>query len=239
MQEEIIEEVERVAIGQMAVALAHSVHHPLASIRTRAEITTALPLPVDSHEMAGDIIFEVEHDDQEIKEFLLFSRPGAVDIERIISFDDLIHETLAGFVPAMEEKAIEFSIRTENIFKLMFIEPALIKQMLNGLITNAIAAMPNGGHLVCTAFNTDDSFIEVTLHDTGVGIPEEMMADIFKPFVAGKLNYLGIGLSQIKRIIEDHSGSIEIFSEVNRGTMIKIRFPAIDPETIADSEIVK
>ena len=237
-QEKLLESEKMATIGQMAAAVAHSIRNPLASIRTSAELSTELPASDDIHEIAEDIIFEVDRVDQWIKEFLLFSRPGQDDINRIIYFDRLLEETLAGFVRTMEKIAIEYTIKTEKHLKLMFGDPTLLRQMLNSLIANAIEAMPDGGHLLGTAFNKDDSFIEITLQDTGKGIPEAIIPNIFKPFVSGKNNGVGIGLSQVKRIVEDHSGSIEVLSEVNRGTTIRIRFPAIAAESIEDSETV-
>ncbi|HDI52389.1 MAG TPA: GAF domain-containing protein, partial [Bacteroidetes bacterium] len=123
------------------------------------------------------------------------------------------------------------------------LDPELIRKVIVNLVNNAIEAMPSGGRLELVtrgsgkkAISSEDSdigqsvepgeFVEITVSDTGSGIPIEMIQDgLFKPFKTTKNKGLGIGLFQCKEIITLHRGKIEVESEVHKGTTFSIKLP--------------
>ena len=98
--------------------------------------------------------------------------------------------------------------------------------MFNGLIANAIEAMPSGGELdVEQRVTRDKRYVEIKITDTGPGIAPEQKQMVFQPFVTTKSAGLGLGLALAQRIVERHGGVIDLVRGKPRGTVAKIRLP--------------
>jgi signal transduction histidine kinase len=104
-------------------------------------------------------------------------------------------------------------------------DPIQLNQVIVNLVVNSIQAMPEGGKLTLSTFNLSDSVI-LTVEDTGKGIAEDIMQDIFKPFFSTKeLNKgTGLGLSVVHGIVTTHKGQIKVESDKNKGTKFEIKF---------------
>jgi signal transduction histidine kinase len=103
-------------------------------------------------------------------------------------------------------------------------------RVYRNLITNAIQATEPGGQVTIATSRAGDR-VEVTVTDTGSGIPAERLSAIFDDFVTTKRRGLGLGLAISKRIVEQLDGTIAVESEVGRGTAFTLRFPARDDRT--------
>jgi signal transduction histidine kinase len=93
---------------------------------------------------------------------------------------------------------------------------------------NAIHAMPEGGRLRIALASADDRMVQLTVADTGHGIPQESIKRIFEPFFTTKEfgKGTGLGLTVVKDIVEEHQGSITVESEPDHGTTFRILLPA-------------
>lgn len=100
----------------------------------------------------------------------------------------------------------------------------MMRRVLSNLISNAIDALPNGGNIFISA-RIEDEEIVLTVEDTGVGIAEENLGRLFKPFFTTKERGTGLGLAICKRFVELHGGHIFVESKVGRGTKFTIRLP--------------
>ncbi|MEC4814596.1 MAG: PAS domain S-box protein [Scytonema sp. PMC 1069.18] len=154
-------------------------------------------------------------------------------------------------------KSIEiYTNRPTQDLWLVSANPTQLNQVLLNLCVNARDAMPNGGVLSLKAENRyiDDNYatmnpeakagayVVITISDTGCGIPQEQLERIFEPFFTTKEvgQGTGLGLSTVRRIVKNHSGFIEVHSEVDKGSQFKVYFPATgmeDTEDIFDTEI--
>jgi signal transduction histidine kinase len=105
-------------------------------------------------------------------------------------------------------------------------------RVYRNLITNAIQATQQGGRVTIATARRGD-LVEVSVEDTGSGIPPERLAAIFEDFVTTKRRGLGLGLAITKRIVEQLDGTITVESEVGRGTKFTLRFPARDDASVA------
>jgi signal transduction histidine kinase len=93
------------------------------------------------------------------------------------------------------------------------------------LASNARDAMPQGGSLVVSTERVD-GHVQIEFKDSGSGMPEEVKARIFEPFMTyGKKHGTGLGMAIVKKVIDDHHGKIEIDSEMGKGTTIRILLP--------------
>ena len=101
-----------------------------------------------------------------------------------------------------------------------------LQQCLVALLVNAVEAMPDSGSIELRATDSDDS-IELTVRDTGVGIPEEAQSRIFEPFYSSKesTDGAGLGLAVVYGIIQRHGGQIFVKSDVGQGTTFLIKLP--------------
>jgi signal transduction histidine kinase len=137
----------------------------------------------------------------------------------------LIERTLPLFQSQAILNKINFIKNLSDNLPTIMVDPDKIKQVLINVILNAIEAMPEGGDLLINTNRVDD-YIEIKIKDSGLGIPQEYLSKIFDPFFTTKgVKGTGLGLSVSYGIIQQHSGSIEINSEVGKGTVVSIRLP--------------
>ena len=119
---------------------------------------------------------------------------------------------------------IKFETEMEGGFLALSIDHEKIKRAFFNILRNSIEAMPGGGK-ISVKLGIMDRFVEITIADTGPGIPEEIKAKLFQPFFSTKSASLGLGLSFCKLAIESNGGSIGIDSSVGEGTTVSIRLP--------------
>jgi signal transduction histidine kinase len=101
-----------------------------------------------------------------------------------------------------------------------------MKQVILNLLMNAIQAMPGGGQLRLEGeVSKDGQWIQLSIHDSGIGIPPEDMNRLFDPFFSTKEGGIGLGLSIAHRIIDQHHGKIEVESTPGKGTLFTLWLP--------------
>jgi signal transduction histidine kinase len=129
---------------------------------------------------------------------------------------------------AVDEASIPDSVETEvhldDRLDSVSMDLMKIRRVLDNLIRNAVEAMPDGGTLKVSA-EVDEEGMEVSVRDTGSGISDDFMSDLFKAFVTSKPKGMGLGLHYCRRAIEAHGGSIAVESKVGKGTTFTIRLP--------------
>lgn len=225
---------ERLAmVGQMASSIIHDIRSPLAIIRGYAELAVAGSVSTERRQrfantISGEVqrLREMARELQEFSEgtqtFQLSSTPLARVIEEVLTF-------LEGY---FKERGITIIQRLEYPGVLMLDGPR-IKRVIHNLAVNAADAMPGGGTFRVTVIKVQDQ-VHVELLDTGVGIPEEIRDRLFEPFVtSGKSHGTGLGLAVVKRIVEEHHGTISVVTGLT-GTTFAIRFPLMVPENQPD-----
>jgi signal transduction histidine kinase len=134
-------------------------------------------------------------------------------------------------LPHSIEAVLELDERLESIY----LDGTKIHRVLDNLIQNAVEAMPTGGRLTVTA-KREQGMITLTVSDTGVGIPDDVIQSLFKPFHTTKKGGLGLGLYYCKRTVEAHEGTIELDSEVGAGTTFTIKIPVFTEDYLSHFE---
>jgi signal transduction histidine kinase len=156
----------------------------------------------------------------------------------------LINQILRPFMQTLPA-SIEIQVETASDLWLVPGDSTPLQQVVLNLCANARDAMPKGGQLRITAENhyreesprripSDASpghYVLLTVQDSGTGIPPELRARIFEPFVTTKETgrNLGLGLSIVNKVIQNHGGFIEVESEVGQGTQFRLYLPALEP----------
>jgi signal transduction histidine kinase len=214
------------ALGRITAGVAHEVKNPLNSMRLWLEnLKEALPPGTDESAKQAVNVLDAEIDrlDAVVKRFLDFSRPMDVRLEPT-QLSGLLKEVLEVARPQLEKSKVQVAQLLPIDVPEVFGDRALLKQAILNLVLNAVDAMPNGGQLQLTLSRRGD-MAEITVGDTGKGIPLEHRQKVFQLFFTTRPGGSGIGLASTFRIVQLHNGSIDFTSEVGRGTTFRIELP--------------
>ena len=136
----------------------------------------------------------------------------------------LIQEVAEFMEARFKERRVAFVLQAPEPIPPFPFDPGQMRQILLNLFKNSLEAMPQGGGLTVSATVQGDHLV-LTIQDTGQGIPPEHLKSLFTPFFSTKEGGTGLGLTICRGLIEQHQGTIEFASEVNRGTTCTIRLP--------------
>ncbi|MDW7651972.1 MAG: ATP-binding protein [Bacillota bacterium] len=213
-------------VAELAAGTAHEIRNPMTTLRGFLQILSKEFKPdTKGHEYCSLMIEEIDRANTIIKEFLLLTKPAAPKLREA----DL-HVTLEEIFILIESKSllenVELQKRYTKSLPLVKVDPAQIKQVFLNLATNAIQAMPSGGHLVISTA-ADRGKARVSFTDTGCGLEEAQLAKIFDPFFTTKEDGTGLGLTISYRIIENHGGRLSAVSTPGKGTTFTVELPAV------------
>jgi PAS domain S-box-containing protein len=236
------------AVGQLTGGVAHDFNNILMVILANVEeLLEDGRLAPEQREMLDSIRNSGERAAEMTRRLLAFSRkqrllPQRTDLTRLVSgIDQLLRRTLG------EQIEIE-SLLAEDLWTTS-VDRSQLEAALVNLCVNARDAMPNGGRLLIETANTEldaeyatanpgavaGQYVMLSVSDTGAGIPHEVLEKVFEPFFTTKEvgKGTGLGLSMVYGFIKQSSGHIKIYSEVGKGTTVKMYLPRIDapPET--------
>src|SRR6266699_2911949 len=218
------------ALGRITAGVAHEVKNPLNSMRLWLE-NLKESLSFDgfydgdspSRQAVQVLDKEIDRLDQVVKRFLDFTRPVDVRLEAT-QLAELLKEVLEIAKPQLEKSNIQIAQLLPIDVPEVYVDRALLKQAVLNLVLNASEAMPNGGQLRLV-LSRRGAMAEITVGDTGKGIPPENQQKIFQLFFTTRPGGSGIGLASTFRIVQLHNGSIDFTSEVGRGTTFRIELP--------------
>jgi PAS domain S-box-containing protein len=214
------------ALGRITAGVAHEVKNPLNSMRLWLENLKEL-LPADRDGAAQQAVQvldkEIDRLDAVVKRFLDFTRPMDIRLEAT-QLAELLKEVLEIAMPQFQKSNIQLAQLLPIDVPEVYVDRALLKQAVLNLVLNAAEAMPNGGQLRLMLSRRGE-MAEITVGDTGKGIPLENRQKIFQLFFTTRPGGSGIGLASTFRIVQLHNGSIDFTSEVGRGTTFRIELP--------------
>ncbi|MBI2347088.1 MAG: HAMP domain-containing protein [Deltaproteobacteria bacterium] len=230
----IIRRADRLSsLGMLTAGLAHEIRNPLVAIRT---FTQLLPERYQEAEFRNSFqalaLKEVDRICGLINDLLSFARPStpnvsAEDANEIVESIVRILETEA------KEKEIQMYPRLAADLPKIFIDKEQIKQVSMNVILNALQSIEGRGVVeVSTRLfskNGTEQYVQIEVHDSGAGIPEKDIEDIFNPFFTTKKDGSGLGLSISNQIVQEHGGYIVVESQVGKGTTFLINLPVRQP----------
>ena len=219
-QKQLLQADKLSSLGRIAAGLAHEIKNPLAAIKGMTQAIDRNPNDQETLSDFKDVIpKEIDRLNNLIGNLL---RLGKTPKLQFVSTDinQLINNTLKLFDNRCHNRKIEIIKKLIPLPQIKA-DPELLTQVLTNLILNAIQAMPHGGSLrIITQSNNNKVVIEIA--DTGNGIAEDKIANIFEPFFSTKDEGTGLGLAISYKIIKDLQGEIEVTSQVSQGTRFKI-----------------
>lgn len=219
------------ALGQLSAGLAHEIRNPLGVIKGSAEMLTKKlhdAKPLES-ELASYISSEVNRLNSLVARFLDFARPQHLELrpQRIAEIVDHALESVQNQMPNAR-------VRVERDYAAGIPDiPAdrqLCEQIFVNLILNAFQAMQDQGGVLQLSIAPETSHgqpgVGVSVKDTGPGVPAELREQIFNPFFTSKKEGVGLGLSIVAKIVDDHRGSIRLESSSETGARFHVFLPA-------------
>jgi signal transduction histidine kinase len=229
-----LQQAEKSAVvGRLGSAIAHEIRNPLNYINLTLDHLRSKYPPDDAVKRAefvkltSQLKNEVARINQQISDFLNYSRPAKADL-RPLDARKVIEDSLRiAEAEAAEHKIKIGVVEHENVPQIIG-DPEFLRSVFNNLFINALQAMEgSGGHLtVKISPDTDNEFVDFEISDTGTGIKAENLPSIFEPYFSTKETGTGLGLAIVQKIIEVHLGTIEVESEIGKGTKFTVRLPA-------------
>ncbi len=222
-----IAEKERLAklavMGRLTAGVAHEIRNPLGGIRLLAEGLRAQLAEDDPNRKYVDKILVGEAKlSQFVHNFLIFARPFELKLVPI-SINQIIDDSLTVLVNKIEKANVKILKNIPETLPKILIDPDRMCQVASNLIVNALEAMKNGGELRISAELIDEqSMMELRFEDTGCGIEQKEISNLFTPFYSTKGTGTGLGLAIVHNIIELHHGWIEVESKLRQGTIFRI-----------------
>jgi len=227
--------VEKMAsVGKLAAVVAHEINNPLSGILTYAKL---LEKWLKRHEIENK-----EHEAEEcldliasesrrcgeiVKNLLTFSRTAPMNIEST-DLNTVIDRAVRLVQHQLDMAGIQLQRALAEGLPRMQCDAGQIEQVILALVMNAIDAMPHGGNLwIHSGLNSSADQVRIEVRDDGTGIPPEILANMFEPFLTTKETGrgVGLGLAISRSIVERHSGQISVQSELGKGTSFVVTLP--------------
>jgi len=233
--ENVIESERLSALTLLAAGVAHEIGNPLNSLNIHLQLMErelkSLPAK-KADRLREDIRIardEVGRLDKIINQFLRAIRPTQPDLQRA-SVNDVVRDTLALLKRELADRDILVEQELGDALPKTLLDRAQLTQAFYNIIRNALQAMRAGGILRIRTEATD-THIVVSFVDTGGGIAPEQIVKIFEPYYTTKKDGSGLGLMIVQRIVREHGGTIEVESDLGRGTAFRIKLPISEQRT--------
>ncbi|MEH7013616.1 PAS domain S-box protein [Neobacillus niacini] len=212
------------AVGQLAAGVAHEIRNPLTSMKGYAEFLTLDEQDPERLEFINIILDEIERVNTIVEDFMVLAKPKMVELEEK-NLVPVIKNVVSLLEFEARKKHVKLSLDCPNEIIQIECDENRLKQVFLNFIKNGIEAMPNGGELHVKTMIHDNN-VQISIQDTGVGIPKEKLKQLGEPFYTTKKNGNGLGLMVSFKIIENHHGKVFVESEPNKGTTFNILLPA-------------
>ena len=234
------------ALGEMAAGLAHEIRNPLGAIKASAQYLAEEPGGAASAdgEFLGIIVEEVDRLNRVLSSFLDYAHPSRGDTAPI-DVNAAVRRSMQLLGAQCEEAGIAWELALAAELPPVRIDVEQLRQVLINLVQNAFQAMDGSGKLVvATDTRTREdlsgkrrTFVEMRVEDTGPGIPQRVLANLFVPFVTTKDRGTGLGLAISQRIVTAAGGHIEVSTHEGVGTTFSVRLPVAEDTAGSDGAL--
>ncbi len=223
LEQQLSHSEELATVGEMAAGLAHEIKNPLAGIAGAIQVLgETLPNDDERRPVVEKVLEQVQRIDGTVRDLLAYARPKAA---RLAPTD--LHEvidTALGVVLLFPQTRINVVRHFQDSLPQAMVDGQQFGQVLSNLFINAVQAMPEGGMLTVRTWSEPNG-IQVSVRDTGKGIPKSKLDRVFDPFYTTKTRGTGLGLPICRRVVEAHHGTISVNSRPDQGAEFIIELP--------------
>ncbi len=223
--EKKVKEEKTGALEQMMEQVAHEIRNPLTSVGGFArKVFNRLPEDDPNRKYLQYIIENVAVLESMIKQ-LIELKSIAISTKEPSDINEIVRDALKVFEQDFANRSIDVRTELEAGLPSIIADRKLLRRAFCNLIKNAIEAMEDGKRTIEISSRLHGDNLELRFADTGKGIAQEKIENIFDPMVTSKVYGPGLGLTLALKIIQDHRGTISVESEEGKGTMFTLRFP--------------
>ncbi|MGH9946883.1 MAG: two-component system sensor histidine kinase NtrB [Pyrinomonadaceae bacterium] len=227
MEENVRRKDRLAAVGRVGAGLAHEIRNPLGAMRGAIQVLESTTPKESIHaDLMGIIIRESDRLNKIITNFLSYARPDAgnfAEIDICESIREMV-KLIRHSPDVSENHSIESELPDEPV--IVNGDATQLKQIFWNLARNAIVAMPEGGTFKISLERIPNRNIRLAFSDTGRGMPQQKVEQLFEPFTSSSSGGTGLGLSIVYQIVRDHNGTINVRSAEGEGTVITVDLPA-------------
>lgn len=227
LEYQIFQAEKLAALGQLSAGMAHEINNPLFVISGRIEMLKQEKLDPKVKDTLDLISTQTDRIRNLVDRILKYARKTEISLEPIN-----INETIDLVLPwvyynKLPNPNISVEKSFENNLPKVAGDQHQLQEVFLNILINAYQSMPKGGKIKVSTKKINPTQIQIQITDSGVGIPEEQLKNIFMPFYSTKSEGLGLGLSICHNIIKNHKGTIELTSKVNQGSTFTIKLPFV------------
>jgi two-component system sensor histidine kinase HydH len=228
--EDDLQRIEKdAAVGRMAAGVAHELRNPLSSIKGLALLLKSKAGQEGTEfEAARLLTDEVDRLNRSISELLDYARPARLATEQT-SIEQLVSKAVSLIRADAEGAHISIAEQYDASAQTVSVDPDKVTQVILNICLNSIQAMAAGGDMSIISRATELG-IEIEIGDSGPGLKPELLEKAFEPYYTTKKDGTGLGLAMSRKIIEDHGGSITLYSTEGAGTTAVIFLPFTQAE---------
>ncbi len=228
-QKKLVQSERLAAIGEAAAHLSHEIKNPLMLMAGFArQVKRGVPQNSAEQKKLDIIVEEARRLEKMLYQVRDFTRPRKLEKEKCL-LNQLICDTLKIFEDELREMRIRCQLDLEPELPMIYVDKDQIKQVLLNLIKNSLEAMSSEDTLTIGS-RLEEGFLRLWVEDTGSGIPQENIKNIFNPFFTTKERGSGLGLAVSYRIIQDHGGDMHLESKSGLGTRFILYLPVNESE---------
>ncbi|MEN9936417.1 MAG: hypothetical protein RLZZ387_2996 [Chloroflexota bacterium] len=222
------------ALGRLAGGLAHEIRNPLGIVRAAAQMLHR-QLWDDARlgEYTQVIQSEIDRVDRLIEQLLVYARPRPLT-RGPVNLGELAERALGLTRAYASQHGVVCEVVGRGDAPVMEGDAELLLQALVNLLMNAVQATPHGGRVSVEVSTAHDERVPIAIlgvRDTGLGIAPDDLQRVFDPFFTTRDHGVGLGLSIVQQIVQEHGGAIDVISELGVGTAFVVRLPAPDSQT--------
>ncbi|MBN2534853.1 MAG: hypothetical protein JXB88_18375, partial [Spirochaetales bacterium] len=228
LQEQIRHADRLATIGQLAAGVAHELNEPLGNILGFAQLIRKHEnLPQQIEQDLEKIINASLHAREIVRKLLIFARQMPTKKSRV-NLNQLVEDGLYFLQSRCAKEGVRLTRLLDKSLPDIFVDSSQVTQVLVNLVVNSVQAMPGGGEVTVQTFASGDHVVLI-IKDTGEGMNEQTLKQIFLPFFTTKGigQGTGLGLAVVHGIVLSHGGTIKVESEVGRGSRFEISLPSV------------
>ncbi len=228
LSQQLLQSERLATIGKLSMQIAHEIMNPLSSIKMNLRILSKREgLSANDQRRLEIANFEMDHLEKILQDIFDYSKSLQLNFCKQ-NVNEILDKSLLTVQDRLDEKKVRVIRKYDPGLPLVELDLVRLMQVCTNLYLNAVQALHEGGKLRISSTQekmNGGRWVKIVISDNGPGIPESHQAAIFDPFYTTKSNGTGLGLTIVKKIVEQHEGRIELKSKAGHYTSFKILLP--------------